>query len=225
MKFTKNILMVLSLLLQVGVSFTASSNEAQRILNRVRKEKSSRESYHWEPSGPTGADIRAATKVENLAAKGGLDDQLISAVKNGDLKNVEALISAGAGLEARDDKAMTVLMIAARKGYPDIASRLINLGAHVDAKTIHNRTALFYAEEGGHTKIAKLLIANSADKKLKEPGRNLFGAAVRGDTEKVKALLVEGARISDDDLDAACWIARKAEIKSAIKEFQKKSNS
>ena len=72
--------------------------------------------HNWKPTGPTVEDIRAATKAENPAAKGSQEDKLISAVKNGDLQNVKTFISAGAGLEARDNENMTALMRAAEKG-------------------------------------------------------------------------------------------------------------
>ena len=83
MKFIKNILMVLGLLLQVGASFASDADEAQAILGRINKSKST---SNWEPTGPTFEDIEAATKVENLAAKGSQEDKLITALKNGDLE-------------------------------------------------------------------------------------------------------------------------------------------
>ena len=78
----------------------------------------------WESTGPTAEDILSATKVENLAAKGSREEKLISAVKNGDLKNVETFITAGTDLEARNNEDMTSLMIAATKGFTDIAAIL-----------------------------------------------------------------------------------------------------
>lgn len=114
----------------------------------------------WEPSGPTLEDILAATAVENPPAKGSLEDKLITAIKSGNLKDVDALIAMHASLEARDSENMTPLMIVAKKGYADIAGRLINAGARVDAKDGYGCTALFYAIDGGHLEVVELLIAN-----------------------------------------------------------------
>ncbi len=220
--------MVLGLLLQAGVGFAAGG---QAILDRIRKEKSDPKSNdweYWESSGPTREDIMAATKVENLAAKGSQEYELINAVKNGDLKNVETLIAAGTGLEARDNENMTVLMIAAKKGYTDIASRLINAGAQVDATDRYNGTALFHAVDGGHAEIIKLLIANGAAKNQKNFGELFVSAVFKGNNEMVKAFLVEGSRIDQDTLKTASGFARtqcSPEIFNAIKELLTKTNS
>lgn len=225
MKFTKNILMVLCLLLQVGVSFA----DCSAILDRISKEESNPGSNnHWEHNGPTREDILAATKVENLAAKGSQEYELINAVKNSDLKNVETLIAAGTGLEARDNENMTVLMIAAKKGYTDIASRLINAGAQVDATDRYGWTAFSHAVDGGHAEIIKLLIANGATKNQKNFGELFVSAVFKGDNEMVKAFLVEGSRIDHDTLKTASGFARtqcSPEIFNAIKELLTKTNS
>ncbi len=207
MKSIKNIklLMVVGLFLEVGVSFAAD---------------------HWELRGPTAEDILAATKVENLAAKGSREDKLISAVKNGDLKNVETFIAASAGLEARDNEDMTALMIAAKKGYTDIASKLIKAGANVNAKDRFGCTAFFKAADKGHTEIVKLLIANGAAKNEKNFGELFVRAVFLGDNEMVKALIVEGASIDHDTLNTAYSFARNrcsAEVVALLKNLLKKS--
>ena len=227
MKFIKIILMVIGLFLQVGVGLAAFS-EGQAILARIRKAKSDPKSNHWEATGPTREDILAATKVENPAAKGSQEDKLISAVKNGDLKNVEALIAAGAGLEARDHENMTVLMIAAKKGSTDIASRLINAGAQVDATDRYKWTALSHAADGGHAEFVKLLIANGAAKNQKNFGELFVSAVINGNNEMVKAFLVEGSGIDQDHLETASSFARhrcSPEIFNAIKKLLTKTNS
>ena len=224
--------MVLGLSLQVGAGFAESQGHA--VLRRINEERT-RKGYkedmeRWEKSGPTCEDILAATKVENLAAKESREDKLINAVKNGDLESVEDLIAEGADLdlEAKDDNDMTALMIAAKKGYTDIVSRLINSGANIDAKDRYNWTALFNAVDGGHAETVKLLIANGAAKNQKDFGELFVSAVFKGNNEMVKAFLVEGARIGNDALHSAYWLARNkcsAEIVNAIKELQKKFHS
>jgi ankyrin repeat protein len=177
--------MVVGLILEVGIGFAADG---------------------WEPTGPTAQDIQAATKVENLAAKGSREDKLISAVKNGDLKNVKTFTAAGADLEARDNKDMTALMWAAEKGYPDIVRTLIDAGADISTKDKFGCTAFFKAADKNHVDIVKMLIAKgaAADRNFED----VFMSSVsQGNTEMVKALIVESARIKHDTLDTAYMMA------------------
>jgi ankyrin repeat protein len=177
--------MVVGLFLEAGVSFAADG---------------------WEPTGPTAEDIRAATKVEKLAAKGSREDKLISAVKNGDLKNVETCIAAGADLEARDNENMTALMRAAEKGYSDIARILIDAGADISAKDKFGCTAFFKAADKNHVDIVKMLVAKGAASD--SDFEDVFVSSVfKGHTEMVKALIVERARIKYDTLDTAYMMA------------------
>jgi len=190
--------MVVGLLLEVGVSFATDS---------------------WKPTGPTAEDILSATKVENLAAKGSREEKLISAVKSGDLKDVDASIAAGAGLEARDNQNMTPLMIAAKKGFTDIASKLINAGANVNARDF-NATIIFHAADKGHANIVRILIAAGAN----DPDfESIFMSAVfKGNTEMVKALAANDANISCDTLHTAYMMANKrnTELVNIIKHLK-----
>ncbi len=158
MKFTKNILVILGLLLQVGVSF-AGSSQGSRILDRVHKEKSINTS-DWEHNGPTREDILCVTKVENL----GRENNLISAAKNGNLKSVEAFIVAGADVNDNDSSGWTVLEYAtynAISGLPDrieIVKLLIANGAA--AKNDKRLEEFFVAAVfKGNNEMAKALLA------------------------------------------------------------------
>src|ERR1700722_5166500 len=180
--------------------------------------------YHWKPTGPTAEDIQAATKVKNLAAKGSREDKLISAVKNGYLKNVETLIAAGAGLEARDNGDRTALMRAAEKGYSDIVRILIKSGADVNARDKFDWTPLFMAADKGHTDIVRILMAAGAS-----DGKNfesIFVPAVfNGNIEMVKAI-VENANINCDILEKAMCVVsyRDTELVALLKNLLKKDD-
>lgn len=182
MKSIKNIklLMVVGLLLEVGTGLADDP---------------------WKPTGPTREDILAATKVENLATKGSLEDKLISAVKKGDLKEVETFIAAGADLEARDNKNMTALMIAAEKGYTDIVKILIKAGVNVTAKDNFNWTAFFRAADKNHPEIVKILIAAGGAENSDSLEELLVKSVHNGNTQMVKALM--SAKISYDTLETA----------------------
>ena len=165
----------------------------------------------------------AANKVENPAAKGSLEEELIGAIKKGDLKGVETLIAAGAGLDARDSNNMTGLMIAAKEGYIDIANRLINAGADINVGGRYDGfTALFHAVEGDHVEIAQLLLADGAAKnEEKNTLRDLFVSSVyKGNTQMVKMLLTADVSINSDTLETAYMLAlnfRHTEIVKVIR--------
>ena len=204
------------------------ASQGQQILQRIQEEKEDISS--WEHTGPTAEDILAATKVENLAAKGSREDKLINAVKKGDLKSVETLIAEGTGLEARDNENMTPLMIAAEKGYTDIFRFLIGAGADVNAKDRFNRTAFFRAADKNHIEIVKIVIAEGGAIDRETLEGFLVSSASKGNTEMVKALIVESARMRDNALETAYSIAQSRrrsnpELFNAIEEALNKRTS
>lgn len=188
--------------------------------------------------GPTRADIlagklfamRVGPKVQ-VAAEGSLEDQLISAVKDNDVNNVERLIAAGANLEAGDREDfsnLNALMIAATKGYTDIATKLINAGANVKAETRQGISVFTFAIHNGHAAIVKLLVAKGAAKNQRNFGYHFEYAVAIGNDEMVQALLADELDIDDETLKRACSEAKNrcsVEVFSAIKERIKKSRS
>ncbi len=180
----------------------------------------------WERSGPTAENIRAATRVDNLAAQGSREDKIIDAAKKGDHKTIATLIVAGADLEARDSQGRTALMRAAEKGYADIVRILLDAGAHVSTQDKFGLTALFMAVDKNHVEVVKLLIARGAagsDKNF----RNMFvSSAFKGNTAMVKALIGDGAHITCDTIDAAARVIgyRKNEMFDLIQHLQSQCN-
>lgn len=224
MQSIKNIklFMVVGLLLHVGLGFAQEGAGIMARLNRMKQDEGKVESNAWKPTGPTQEDIQAATKVEGLAVKGSREDQLISAVKNGHLKNVETCLAAGSGLEARDKEGMTVLMIAAKAGYTDIVSKLINKGANVHAGDKFGLTPLFMATEESHIDTVKILMAAGAasDSNFE----SIFMSVVfKGNIEMVKALIVKDINIRSSTLETTYMMAlnkRNTELVSIIKDLK-----
>ncbi|WP_420420845.1 ankyrin repeat domain-containing protein [Simkania sp.] len=81
-------------------------------------------------------DSTTSASIENL------NDELIEAIMDGDAKAVNALIAAGADVNAyidpdanylADYKYQTVLKLAAKLGHADIVKALINAGANVES--------------------------------------------------------------------------------------------
>lgn len=215
-------LMIVGLFLEVSMSYAYSrlnEEQAQNILNRVNREKSA--ASDWEPTGPTAEDIRSATKVEKLAAKGSLEDKLINAVKKGDLQEVESCIAKKVGLEARDNNDMTALMSAAQKGCSDIVRVLIDAGADINAQGKYRETAFFYAADKKHVDVVKILLAKgiSIDSTVKD---SFVSFVFQGNVNMVKAF-IESGRMTDDILGTAQMHARsRSELYNIIAQARNK---
>lgn len=118
---------------------------------------------------------------------------LFVAVREGDLKAAEALIDwPQTKVEWRSAKDESPLMIAALKGYTDIARKLIIRGADVNKP---GWTPLHYSATGGHVDIMRMLLDESAYIDAESPNKTtpLMMAAQYGSREAVKLLLDEGA--------------------------------
>jgi len=79
------------------------------------------------------------------------------AAADGDEGCAEALLEAGAAIEASDDDGRTPLLTAAMNGRPGVVSALLRAGARREARDTGGRSALQLAEEGGHAAVAVLL--------------------------------------------------------------------
>ncbi|MGI5173563.1 ankyrin repeat domain-containing protein [Treponema sp. OMZ 840] len=99
-------------------------------------------------------------------------DTLITATIAGDSKMIGLLLKAGADPEYYTAKGITSLMIAAEKGFEEIAIQLTNAGADVEKKDRDGNTALHYLVMNGNVKIAGLLIPLMEN--IDEP--NYYGA-------------------------------------------------
>ena len=89
----------------------------------------------------------------------------LAAAKKGDTNRVEALLKAGAELEAQDEDGRTALMLAAQYGRADTVRLLLAQGAHADARDKRGWNAYMLAllsPSGGlihtvHDNVLKLL--------------------------------------------------------------------
>lgn len=85
-----------------------------------------------------------------------LNKQLLTAVENGNLKEVRIALTEGADVNAKDSFKRTALMYAAINGYFEIVQCLVENGADTNAE-VFSLTALSFAEQKGHTNIQKYL--------------------------------------------------------------------
>ena len=81
-----------------------------------------------------------------------MDEALLEAVRNGNLKQLCALIDSGANVNACDVPNKTAVMCAAETGSYKSLYALIKAGADVNAVDDENNTAVFHADAGADVK-------------------------------------------------------------------------
>jgi ankyrin repeat protein len=145
---------------------------------------------------------------------------LIEAVKQGDTKEVRALLAQGADPNARETQVVyrkwllpyvlemgdvlskPALMLAAAGGHKDIVELLLESGAEVDATAAWGSTALMWSvDREGDARIAQLLIDHGADVNAQGFEPPLITAAAGQRRDLVELLLNHGAdvNIRDDE--------------------------
>ena len=85
-----------------------------------------------------------------------INSQLIEAAMNDQAEKVQALLEAGADVNAAF-QGQTVLWLAAAVGGTEIVKILLDAGADVNVKGEDGYTALMYAANAGHTEIVEML--------------------------------------------------------------------
>lgn len=127
---------------------------------------------------------------------------LFQALDDTDFEHLEAIIEAGADLEARNADGLTPLLVAAENRSDDAVAVLIKMGANINAAaTTSKKTALHYAAKNSDTDTLKTLLRakpdiNSKDSKGQTP---LHYAAIEADDDHVNMLVAAGADILAKD--------------------------
>lgn len=122
-------------------------------------------------------------------------DDLFSAVKAGDTREVGDLIAQGMEPSSTDAHGYSLLMYAARDGRLDMVRLLLDRQAKVDARNFVGETAIMLAAYNGHLETVKT---------LRERGAALDGdgwtplhyAAAQGHLAVVRYLLEQGAPVN-----------------------------
>ena len=77
-----------------------------------------------------------------------VNSQLVEAGRQGDARNIEGLLAAGAEVDAKDEKDITALLYASSEGHSASVEALLDAGADVDAQANDGMTALMVVAKG-----------------------------------------------------------------------------
>jgi ankyrin repeat protein len=121
---------------------------------------------------------------------------LAIAAQNGKFKSAEALVAAGADVNAPVAKGgYTPLMLAAISGSTDLTSALISHGAKVNATNPGGLTPLMIAAANNHPRVAELLLKSGADPAARsEDGRTALSIAQANNDDGMVQLLQNAAQ-------------------------------
>lgn len=116
-------------------------------------------------------------------------EALREAARAGDLTKVDALLAAGAPVDAPARYGQTALYFAAEQGHLAVARRLVERGANVNVEDgFLGASALEMALQGGHRELARHLLAHGAEDAFSA----LADAIENDDVEMARAALATG---------------------------------
>ena len=87
-----------------------------------------------------------------------LNQQLIAAAWDNDLRRARSLIAQGADVNAKDSTVQSAYLISTSEGYLELLNLTLEHGADVDSKDSFNGTGLIRAADRGHGDIAGRLV-------------------------------------------------------------------
>ena len=163
--------------------------------------------------------VIAQRRADPPAADG--STPLHAAVRDNNLREVEALLAKGASVKATNRYNVPVLYHAALNGNAAIIERLLNAGADPNATAFEGQTMLMTAALAGRADAVRLLLTRGARVNTVEPYRGqtaLMWAAAEGNTEAADVLVEAGADLavkSTGGLTAFLFAVRNAHIATA----------
>jgi len=113
----------------------------------------------------------------------------------------EALVAAGANVNARNRMELSPLDLAILFGKTETVTFLIAHGADIEGENGHDHRPLTYAAGRGHTEIVQLLLDAGAELEAcnRQGQTALLAATISGREEIVELLLARGARVDVSD--------------------------
>ncbi|XP_076080537.1 uncharacterized protein LOC143051531 [Mytilus galloprovincialis] len=125
------------------------------------------------------------------------DRKLLTAAKEGNIKEVELCVKNRANLECRGTDGRTPLMFAARGGQLEVVTFLVTHKSQLEATDRDGRTPLMLAAVGGHLEVVTFLVTQGCQ--LEATSKNgmtpLMWAAWGGHLEVVTFLVTHGSQL------------------------------
>jgi uncharacterized protein len=94
------------------------------------------------------------------------DTALMLATRNGEVAVVQALLGAGAGINAKNNDGNNALWFACFRDHFDLIALLLQAGINLNNQNDNGATALMYAASAGKTTIVQTLLAAGADTQI-----------------------------------------------------------
>jgi hypothetical protein len=148
---------------------------------------------------------------------------LVEAVDDGEIKDVEELLTKGADINGSVEGDGTALIVAARAGNKPLVQFLLQQGADPNVASSGDGNPLIMAADEGHTAIVELLLSSGARvNEVVEGDENaLIKASGSGHVNVVQLLLSRGA-----DVNARVWSGDPdGEWRTALKMARKRGHN
>lgn len=147
-------------------------------------------------------------------------DDLLDAVRKGDLAAVRAALDAGVPVDVPFRYERTALSFAADRGNLEIVRLLLDRGADPNKKdSYYGMTAIRMAANSGQATVVRLLLERGA-----QAGPELLQSAVARGNAEVVAVALETLKLGADDLSGALAAATEAK-KDAIADQLRKAGA
>lgn len=218
-KITTAILVILFSASLLAIGYAESNDydvyQVQRKLNGLgydpgsmdgiwgKKTTSALKHFQQDNGLPATGQLDEQTRAKLMTKKAASQLSFLEAIKRDEFLSVEALIGAGADVNARDRSGESPLHLAAVRGYPEITLLLIAEGANVNARDERELTPLHAAAWGGHKETVALLIDKGSH--INAIGQNgltpLHVSALTGSNETIALLIDNGAEINARNKD------------------------
>jgi len=164
----------------------------------------------------TGAALALLLAVAAPVAAATPDD-LLEAVRKGDVAAVRAALDAGVPVDAPFRYDRTALSFAAGRDNLEIVRLLLERGADVNEKdSFYGATPLSWAFDKGNAATARLLIEHGATAKA-----DLLGDAVDKGNPELVALVLEKVKVGAEDLSGALADATEAKNDKVAEQLRK----
>lgn len=123
---------------------------------------------------------------------------LLDAAASGDPDRVALALAGGAGIEARDAKQRTPLLLAATNDHTDVARLLVALGADPDALDDRHDTPWLVTGVTGSVEMAEILLTADPDLTIlnRFGGTSLIPASERGHVDYVRRVVHTGIDVN-----------------------------